>query len=827
VITPETLLPPDEGLLDNVAAQLELREPNRDAILRLSTLMNHWYEIGREGSFEGVIDVATGVGKTYIIAGAIDYYAAQGLRNFAVIAPGSTILNKTIAQFNQGPKSLLPMMATRPKVITSENFTTSEVAAALEDDSIVKLFVFTVQAITKPDSTLVGRRTHSFQEGLGGEFYAHLDALPDLLVFADEHHTYYGPAFSKAIRDLTPLGLIGLTGTPHPKTPPEQIIYRYPLTAAIANEFVKTPVIVGRKDDRTDDHVQLRDGATLLAAKERALKIQCEARGIDPIHPIMLVNCESIEHAKETVAFLQSDQYMDGAYSGDGVVLEIHSKSEQDALAALEEVEDPASPCRIIVQVSMLKEGWDVKNIYVIASLRASVSDILTEQTLGRGLRLPFGSYTDMPLINELDVLAHEQYSALLKRTNTLKESFIDKRTVLETWTDSHGQQQVEARTVEVGLDVADAGADPSTTGPESPGEEVTGSPGTVTLDNSEDRLKKAQEAAETALMKISDAAPRVDLPIVATSFQPQEFRLEMVTDMDPFLTMGLKLATEPDKYLKRTKLSATITDSDGRQFAEIETEQAREKVEALQVVDDIEAAKAGVVRLVMASKSVPARKGQGKQVRRLLDQCLTGAGDKSETLLGAMPNALAQSIVAEIEKVRDDLPPSTTTTQVIDIEQWAPIRYRREPSSGDRLGGDFVKGLAYTGWHKGMFGQAWFDSSPERDAANVLDDDDSVVAWARLHRNDVPILWRGGDSKYNPDLLAIEQGGHYWLIEVKADGEMTSEEVQAKKTAAMQWANYVNASSLVNGQWGYLLASETNIKSANGSWKRLRAMAA
>ena len=42
----------------------------------------------------------------------------------------------------------------------------------------------------------------------------------------------------------------------------------------------------------------------------------------------------------------------------------------------------------------MLKEGWDVKNVYVIASMRASVSEVLTEQTLGRGMRLPFGEYT-------------------------------------------------------------------------------------------------------------------------------------------------------------------------------------------------------------------------------------------------------------------------------------------------------------------------------------------------------------------------------------------------------------------------------------------------
>jgi len=48
------------------------------------------------------------------------------------------------------------------------------------------------------------------------------------VVFADEHHTYYGPGFSDAIRALKPYALVGLTATPHPKTPEDQIVYRYP-----------------------------------------------------------------------------------------------------------------------------------------------------------------------------------------------------------------------------------------------------------------------------------------------------------------------------------------------------------------------------------------------------------------------------------------------------------------------------------------------------------------------------------------------------------------------------------------------------------------------
>ena len=55
------------------------------------------YQRRREtAAFEAVIDVATGVGKTYILAGAIDLFsAAYGVSNFVIITPGRTILEDT------------------------------------------------------------------------------------------------------------------------------------------------------------------------------------------------------------------------------------------------------------------------------------------------------------------------------------------------------------------------------------------------------------------------------------------------------------------------------------------------------------------------------------------------------------------------------------------------------------------------------------------------------------------------------------------------------------------------------------------------------------
>src|SRR6185436_12263037 len=102
-------------------------------------------------------------------------------------------------------------------------------------------------------------------------FYGHLQSIEQLVVFADEHHCYYGPAFSQAVRELNPWVLIGLTATPDKKTPADQIIFRYPLAAAIADKLVKTPVIVGRKDDRVDPLTKLSDGVTLIQAKAQAV----------------------------------------------------------------------------------------------------------------------------------------------------------------------------------------------------------------------------------------------------------------------------------------------------------------------------------------------------------------------------------------------------------------------------------------------------------------------------------------------------------------------------------------------------------------------------
>ena len=222
-------------IVAETSARLDLREPNELAVETIAARVSQYFDVDeQEPPFEAVIDAATGVGKTYILAGAMELFAnAFGVRDFVIVTPGRTILEKTKDNFTpEAPKSVVDNLSFRPVVITSDNFATPDMRAAMDDDTQVKVYLFTVQSLLRPE-TKTARKTHKFQEGLGIEFYAHLQEIGKLVVFADEHHCYYGPAFSTAVRDLHPWVLVGFTATPDKKTPEDQI--RYPLSAARCN----------------------------------------------------------------------------------------------------------------------------------------------------------------------------------------------------------------------------------------------------------------------------------------------------------------------------------------------------------------------------------------------------------------------------------------------------------------------------------------------------------------------------------------------------------------------------------------------------------------
>ena len=66
----------------------------------------------------------------------------------------------------------------------------------------------------------------------------------------------------------------------------------------------------------------------------------------------------------------------------------------------------------------MLKEGWDVTNLYTIVPLRAANARILIEQSIGRGLRLPYGKRTGVTAVDRLNIVAHDRFQEIVDEAN-------------------------------------------------------------------------------------------------------------------------------------------------------------------------------------------------------------------------------------------------------------------------------------------------------------------------------------------------------------------------------------------------------------------------
>jgi len=810
----------EDGIAE-IAARLDLREPNREALQTLAAEVSQHYDVDEAPPpFEAVIDSATGVGKTYILTGAMELFAGtQDVTEFVIITPGRTILEKTRDNFTPGhPKSLLGPMGFRPVVITAENFATPAMRSAMDDDSQVKIYLFTVQSLLKPEAK-ANRKTYKFQEGLGTEFYTYLQEAEKLVVFADEHHCYYGPAFSAAVRDLDPWVLVGLTATPHKATPDDQIIFRYPLAAAIADELVKTPVIVGRRDDRSDPMTKLTDGVILMQAKKQALDAYTEAHELESVNPVMLVVAKDITDAEEYGKILKSSEFFAGDYAES--VLVVHSKSPDEALAALAEVEDPTSPVRIIISVGMLKEGWDVKNVYVIASMRANVSEILTEQTLGRGMRLPFGSYTEVEILDTLEVVAHERYEDLLKKADVLNEAFIDYRTRAALRVNAQGEAVVVRETEEaeatpiIGTDGVGQPT-PVSDGDPSP---VVATVGARTEQANQAALKMKQEIVRRA------DAPAIVIPVLRMTTVQSDFKLADITETDNFRKLGARLAANPEGELNRTLVGArVITGPDGIKRTRLVRAGAADKIVSAPSLFTLPQVRESLTEIVLASPAVPGRKDERAALQPFLDAFFVGLGEKAEELLSANLERAGALLVKLVAEEQRRFMPKPSIGEIVKLEDFNPVRTTDKEVTDDRFG-SFKKVLAYGGWKRSLFPVEWFDSAPERAVANMVDADEGVALWVRLHIKELPILWNSGGQEYNPDLIVIEKDGTHWVVEAKMNKEMSAEDVLAKREAAIRWAKSVSASSEVDATWSYLLVSETDIKMAKESWYALKGL--
>lgn len=824
----------DAELVESIGHSLDLRRPNMEALDAIARSLD-----GAADGAELIADLATGVGKTFIAGALIDYLFEAGVRNVVFVTPGSTIQKKTVDNFTPGHRKYLRGLRSRPLVITLDDLETGNVAAALDDESQLKLFVFTVQSLLRPN-TNDARRAHRAHESLGVALYDYLQTQDDVVVIADEHHIYYSgnaKKFQSAIDDLNASAMVGLTATPQDPNSPN-IIYRYPLAEAIADGYVKIPVLVARQDGKKDLKTQMADGVALLDAKAQVMEAYCRSTRKKPVQPILFVVAERIDEANEIRDLLAGPDYLDG----DDKVLLVTSEEPDQTLALLDTLEDDGSPIRAVVSVSMLKEGWDVKNIYCIAAVRALESQLLTEQILGRGLRLPFGERTGVPMLDTVEVLSHHSFADLLKDAKVLLEQTLGQRAseatvvanpvpgvavpgVVATEVGSTWTPNTSAVTVQFQPDPNTLWDDETNEPSSAPRQGM----GFSTIDAVLGGAEAATQTLSTTLRPQSPGGIRVPLfiPKVTTRWQRDEFSLAMVNKIN-VEALGSQFAHDEGETLTRKAIDA---DRDASGNVKLNIYDETDEIAAAQVLIDFEDIEGDLARRLLASNGVAASLTESNAAIDVARAFLKGAGVTNETPWRKSHGQLATARLLEWISAQQTSRPAREVTDVTQV-RWPDPEDRIElrPPQDRQLitrSSDFERGYPYKGWAKSVYDVNAFDAySTEFRLAQLFESSQAVKAWIRVD-NTVPLrinyLTGAVQREYMPDFIVIDDQGTNWIVEGKADTEMSNPIVLAKADAAKAWVTAVNSSTVVAQKWGYLIASESVIAAA-GTWQSLKA---
>lgn len=377
--------------------------------------------------------LATGVGKTRLMGAFITYlHVAHGIKNFFVMAPNLTIYNKLITDFTPNtPKYVFTGIAEfavePPEIITGDTYDKT----LIRRDTACVINIFNISKINSEVRGGRSPRIKRLSEYIGESYFEYLSGLPDLVLIMDESHRYRASAGVRAINELKPVIGLELTATPQVEVGPntvrfKNVIYDYPLGSAIADGFVKDPTVVTRQNFSASemspaalDEMKLADGVRLHELTKVELETYARENSRPIVKPFLLVIARDTTHASTLVTLVESEDFFDGRYKGKVIQVDSsRSGAEEEAMVQrLLKVESADEPTEIVVHVNMLKEGWDVTNLYTIVPLRAANARTLIEQSIGRGLRLPYGRRTGVDAVDRLSIVAHDKFQEIVDET--------------------------------------------------------------------------------------------------------------------------------------------------------------------------------------------------------------------------------------------------------------------------------------------------------------------------------------------------------------------------------------------------------------------------
>lgn len=813
--------------------------------------------------------LATGVGKTRLMGAFIAYlHRAEKVQHFFVLAPNLTIYRKLIADFTPGtPKYVfqgIHEFATNPpQIITSDNYETGvgvrkesivnrNVQQSLFGDAAVHINIFNISKINSEVRGGSSPRIKRLNEYIGDSYFDYLAGLDDLVLLMDESHRYRASAGVKAINELKPILGLELTATPQVEkgTKSEAFkncIYSYPLASALTDGFIKQPAVATREnfnaaafDESALERLKLEDGIRVHEETKVQLEVYARENDKKRVKPFMLVVAKDTEHANALMKSIESEDFFDGAYKGK--VITVHSQTKGDekdeVIEQLLTVEDPANPVEIVVHVNMLKEGWDVTNLYTIVPLRKADSRTLVEQSIGRGLRLPYGKRTGNEAVDRLTIVAHDKFQEIVDEANR-GDSILVTGVIIGKDIPEKKSKVVEVVPTAVSMITGQTGTgsetfkqktlftdqrevDAAKTTLEVIQKEFERLPRSADLMSPEvrqkivERVKEITKASPVLIKEIDESLSDEELAEVVT--KTTEVFVNMSIDIPRIVVVptgertcgyrdfDLDVASINQKPVDNDILIQTLRENKQYRLAHLASEkEARMEdylVRGLIDYNDISYDDDASLLYKLCGQLIAKLRSYLKTDNDVRNVLLAFNQTYVRLIHAQMQQHYfedATDYEVHISKGFETLKPSAFNAP--NNEEPRPFRQPVDEKKN-------IRSMLFGGFEKCLFPVQKFDSDTERRFAVVLENDKSVLKWVKPNKGTFQIHY-SGDANYEPDFVA-ETATAYYLCEPKAEPEVEDEVIKAKAAAAAQWCKH--ATSVAGKPWHYLLIPHTAV---------------
>jgi type III restriction enzyme len=861
-----------------IAGRLSLRHPQRDSL----TILHRITEIvpltktpdvaaalaAIKSEFSTVTDferefpsicfaLATGVGKTRLMGAFIAYlHLAHGINNFFVLAPNLTIYNKLIADFTPSTakyvfKGIAEFATEAPEIITGDNY--DQRAGGFAELTRVRINIFNISKINSEVRGGKSPRIKRLSEYIGQSYFDYLAGLPDLVMLMDESHRYRASAGIRAINELKPLLGLELTATPLVESSQgplrfKNVIYDYPLARAMSDGFVKEPAVVTQRNfDPSQftppqlERLKLEDGIRLHEATKVELETYARQRDCRQVKPFVLVIARDTTHAKELLDLIQSDAFFEGRYKER--VIQVDSSQtgvkEDEMIERLVKVESPEEPTEIVIHVNMLKEGWDVNNLYTIIPLRAANARILIEQSIGRGLRLPYGVRTGVEAVDRLNIIAHDRFQEIVDEANKPDSPVRLTRVILDPAVDLQPTRTIIAEpTITAKLQA------PAPTPHGTPAGQAT-----IPLFATEQERKVAEIAVKVIQqhetlpqsnhLQNAEVQAAIIQEVTAAYIPPAQTEMTGIVikpDIAAVVAKATKLVIDQTIDIPRIVVVPTGDVTSGFNPFVLDCASVRlQPVSRELLIQHLRTAKQEFLQNV--SGQVQEARPEDYVVRALMDFDDISYDDHADLLYdlaGQLVKHL-RSYLSEADTVnvlqyhQQQLAALIHSQMQLPDHRWEKATgYKAEVSRGfsalkpnaytASAKDDIkpfrmtlpdpanIKRYLFSGFAKCLYEIQKFDVDTERRFAVILEDDADVLKWFKPARGQFQIYYNK-DQAYEPDFVVEGKTGLF-LCEPKRADQMENPEVIAKKTAALEWCKHATAHAQEHGgkKWRYVL---------------------